>query len=296
MVNKIGFIGLGIMGLPMAKNLIKSGFDLLVFNRTPSRTKEIEQLGARVAFSPKEIAQNSDVVITIVTDSKDVEDVVLGQDGVIHGAWSGMTLIDMSTISPSVTRTVAGKLQECGADMLDAPVSGGESGAINGTLAIMVGGESSVFERCLPVLQGMGQRIVHVGANGSGQTVKLVNQILVAGTLNAVCEALVFAKRSGLDLEAALEVVKGGAAASWQLENLAPKIMEGDFSPGFMVKLVQKDLRLILEAASELQVSLPGTSMISQFYRAVEAAGEGDLGTQALVKVFERLSGIEARI
>jgi 3-hydroxyisobutyrate dehydrogenase len=142
----------------------------------------------------------------------------------------------------------------------------------------------------------MGQRIVHVGANGSGQTVKLVNQILVTGTLNAVCEALVFAKRSGLDLEAALEVVKGGAAASWQLENLAPKIMEGDFSPGFMVKLVQKDLRLILEAASELQVSLPGTSMISQFYRAVEASGEGDLGTQALVKVFERLSGIEARI
>ena len=173
MVNKIGFIGLGIMGLPMAKNLIKSGFDLLVFNRTPSKTKEIEQLGARVAFSPKEIAQNSDVVITIVTDSKDVEDVVLGQDGVIHGAWSGMTLIDMSTISPSVTRTVAGKLQECGADMLDAPVSGGESGAINGTLAIMVGGESSVFDRCLPVLQGMGQRIVLLGRMVQGKQLSL---------------------------------------------------------------------------------------------------------------------------
>ena len=179
--------------------------------------------------------------------------------------------------------------------MLDAPVSGGQWGAIQGTLAIMVGGEKATVEACMPVFQAMGQRIVHVGPSGAGQTVKLVNQILVAGTLNAVCEALVFGAKAGLDLEAAIEAVGGGAAGSWQLENLGKRIIRGDFDPGFMVKLQQKDLRLILEQGRQMHVTLPGAALVNQLYQALEAAGEGELGTQALARVHERASHVEAR-
>ena len=179
--------------------------------------------------------------------------------------------------------------------MLDAPVSGGQWGAIQGTLAIMVGGEKATVEACMPVFQAMGQRIVHVGPSGAGQTVKLVNQILVAGTLNAVCEALVVGAKACLDLEAAIEAVGGGAAGSWQLENLGKRIIRGDFDPGFMVKLQQKDLRLILEQGRQMHVTLPGTALVNQLYQALEAAGEGELGTQALARVHERASHVEAR-
>ena len=295
MVNRVGIIGLGIMGMPMAKNLLKAGFDLVAYNRTASKVQEVVREGAQAAASPREVAQQAEVTITMVTDSPDVQQVILGPDGVIHGVRPDTVVIDMSTISPSVTREIAARLKEHGAHMLDAPVSGGQVGAINGTLAIMVGGEAEVFERCRPVFEALGQRIVHVGPSGTGQTVKLVNQILVVGTLNAVCEALVFAKRSGVDLEAAVEAVSGGAAASWQLENLGRRILKGDFAPGFMIRLQQKDLRLILETARELQLPLPGTSLVHQLYRALEASGEDALGTQALVKVLERLSGVEAR-
>ncbi len=295
MVKRVGFIGLGIMGMPMAKNLLKAGFEVVAYNRTPGRVREVEQEGAQAAASPAEVARQVEVTITMVTDSPDVRQVVLGPNGVIEGVQPDGVVIDMSTISPKVTREVAARLRGRGAHMLDAPVSGGQRGAINRALAIMVGGEAAVLERCLPVFQALGQRIVHVGPNGAGQTVKLVNQILVAGTLNAVCEALVFAKRAGIDMEATLQAVSGGAAASWQLENLGPRILKGDFAPGFMVRLQQKDLRLILEEAAELSVPLPGTSLVHQLYRVLEASGEAELGTQALVKVLERLSGIEAR-
>ena len=292
----IGFIGLGIMGLPMARNLLKAGYPVVAYNRTSSKAEELATDGAATASSPKEVSQRASVIITMVTDSPDVEEVVLGQNGVIEGIQRDAVLIDMSTISPSVTRAIAERVEEKGGRMLDAPVSGGSWGAIEGTLSIMVGGEKSVFDRCLPVFQAMGKNIVHTGPSGMGQTTKLVNQILVAGTMNAVAEAMVFAASSGADLETTIEAVKGGAAGSWQLQNLGPRLIKGDFAPGFMVRLQQKDLRLILEGAREMRLTLPATALINQLFASLEASGNGDEGTQALVKVHERLAGIEARV
>ena len=292
----IGFIGLGIMGLPMARNLLKAGYPVVAYNRTSSKAGALAEDGATTTASPREVSERASVIITMVTDSPDVEEVVLGQNGVIEGIQRNAVLIDMSTISPSVTRAIAERVEERGGRMLDAPVSGGSWGAIEGTLSIMVGGEKSVFDRCLPVFQAMGKNIVHTGPSGMGQTTKLVNQILVAGTMNAVAEAMVFAASSGADLETTIEAVKGGAAGSWQLQNLGPRLVKGDFAPGFMVRLQQKDLRLILEGAREMRLSLPATALINQLFSALEASGNGEEGTQALVKVHERLAGIEARV
>ncbi len=293
MAEKVGFIGLGIMGMPMACNLIEAGHDLTVYNRTTARSDEIVARGARGVASPAELAGRCDIVITIVSDTPDVESVVLGEGGVIDGIRPGSVVIDMSTISPQATRRIAERLRDKGADMLDAPVSGGEQGAIAGTLSIMVGGEVAVFERCRPVLEAMGASVIHVGPAGCGQMVKLTNQILVAGTLNAVAEALVFARKSGVDLDRAIDAVKGGAAGSWQLSNLAPRIVERDFRPGFMIDLMQKDLGLVMAAADEMKVPLPATGLVHQMYYALQTAGEGSSGTQALVKVLERAAGVE---
>jgi 3-hydroxyisobutyrate dehydrogenase len=290
---KVGFIGLGIMGMPMARNLIKAGFDLTVYNRTRSRTDGPVSAGARRADSPGDVASETDVVITMVSDTPDVEEVILGEQGVIEGIKPDAVVIDMSTISPQVTQRIADCLQERKAHMLDAPVSGGEQGAIDGTLSIMVGGEAEVYERCLPVFNAMGRSIIHVGPNAMGQTVKLMNQILVAGTLNAVVEALVFAHKSGVDLERAISVVTGGAAGSWQLANLAPRIIKRDFRPGFMIDLMQKDIGLVLEAAATKNIPLPTTSLIHQMFYALQARGEGKSGTQALVKYLESAADIE---
>lgn len=292
----VGFIGLGIMGMPMARNLMKAGYSVVAYNRTASRAEELAGEGATAVGSAREVAQNAPVTITMVTDTPDVEAVVLGPGGVAEGIQRDGVLVDMSTISPSVTRTIAETLKEKGAHALDAPVSGGSWGAIEGTLSIMVGGDRAIYERCLPVLQAMGRSIVHTGPNGAGQTTKLVNQVLVAGTMNAVAEALLFAAKSGADLETTIEAVKGGAAGSWQLQNLGPRLIKGDFAPGFMVKLQQKDLRLILDAAREMHLSLPVTAVVHQLYASLEAAGLGDEGTQALVKAHERLTGVEARV
>lgn len=295
MEKTVGFIGLGIMGMPMARNLIKAGFEVIVYNRTASKTERIVSEGAKKAGSPRELAKESPVVITMVSDTPDVESVILGKNGVIEGIKPDSVVIDMSTISPQATQAIAAHLREKGAHMLDAPVSGGEQGAINGTLSIMVGGDARIFERCQPILKAVGKNIIHVGSNGMGQTVKLMNQILVVGNLNAVVEALVFAQKSGVDLEKAIEAVKGGAADSWQLANQAPRIIRRDFRPGFMIDLMQKDLKLIMEAAEMIRTPLPVTSLIHQMYYSLQAAGEGNSGTQALVKVMERLSGIEVR-
>ena len=295
MNEKIGFIGLGIMGAPMARNLLKAGFSVVVYNRTAAKAEALAKEGAGRASSPKEVAQECPVVITIVSDTPDVEEVILGQNGVIEGVSAGSVVIDMSTISPQATQRIAAKLEEKGAQMLDAPVSGGDRGAIAGTLAIMVGGEAEIFERCLPIFQALGQNIVHVGPSGSGQTVKLMNQILVVGILNAVVEALVFGQKAGIDLKKAIQAVKGGAAGSWQLEHLAPRILERDFRPGFMIDLVQKDLNLIMEAAHAMKMPLPTTSFIHQMYYTLQGGGEGTSGTQALVKFLERLAGVEAK-
>ena len=291
----LGFVGLGIMGLPMARNLLNSGYQVVAYSRTKSSVLTLENEGASSAETPKEVAEKCEIIVTMVTDSPDVEEVVLGSNGIIEGIQKDSVLIDMSTISPSVTRSIESKLKERDAHMLDAPVSGGSWGAIEGTLSIMVGGDEVVFERCQPIFEAMGKNIVHTGPIGMGQITKLVNQILVVGTMNAVAEALVYAAAAGANLETTIEAVKGGAAGSWQLQNLGPRIIEGDFAPGFMVNLQQKDLRLVLEGARELDLSLPVTALISQFFTSLQASGEGTEGTQALVKVHERLAGITAR-
>ncbi|MDD4877006.1 MAG: NAD(P)-dependent oxidoreductase, partial [Dehalococcoidales bacterium] len=220
-------------------------------------------------------------------------EVILGENGVIEGIKSDSIVIDMSTISPQATVKIAARLGDKEAHMLDAPVSGGEQGAINGTLSIMVGGDSKIFDRCQPIFKAMGKSITHVGSTGMGQTVKLVNQILVAGTLNAVVEALIFAQKSGVDLEKTIDAVKGGAAGSWQLTNLAPRIIKRDFRPGFMVDLMQKDLNLVMGTAEALKAPVPVTSLIHQMYYSLQSAGEGKSGTQALVKVMERIAGVK---
>jgi len=289
-MNKIGFIGLGIMGKPMAMNLMKAGFELVVYNRTESKMDELIKQGAVGVNSPKEVAEKSDIIITIVSDTPDVEDVILGEQGVIHGVKAGSVVIDMSTISPSVTKKIALKLKEKDADMLDAPVSGGDTGAINRTLAIMVGGEKEILDRCMPVLNAMGKTITHTGINGMGQVVKLCNQILVSVTNMAVSEAVLFAQKSGVDPHTMIEATKGGAAGSWQLANLGPKMVDEDFAPGFMIDLQQKDLRLVLEAASQINLPLPALSYVHQMYTSNQANGEGKEGTQALYKSVKRLS------
>ncbi len=293
MEKKIGFIGLGIMGMPMARNLIKAGFEVVVYNRTTSKAEQMASEGAKKADSPKELAKETPVVITIVSDTPDVESVILGENGVIEGIKPDSVVIDMSTISPQATQKIAACLKEKGAHMLDAPVSGGDQGAISGALSIMVGGEAQIFSRCQPIFEAMGKNIIHVGSNGMGQTVKLMNQILVAGTLNAVVEALIFAQQSGVDLEKAIDAVKGGAAGSWQLSNLAPRIIKRDFRPGFMVDLIQKDLRLVMSATEAVKTPLPVTSFIHQMYYSIQSAGDGKSGTRAFVKAMDRVTGVE---
>nr|MQY82261.1 NAD-binding protein [archaeon] len=235
-MKRIGFIGLGLMGAGMSKNLLKAGYPVTVWNRTASKMEPLVEAGAKAAGSPREVAENSDVVIGIVTDSPDVEQVLLGPDGVIHGAREGMICIDMSTISPITTREVSAKLAEKGVKMLDAPVSGGVIGANNGTLSIMVGGDEGVFDECLPIFEAMGKTITLVGGIGDGQVTKAVNQILVGTTMLGVAEALVFAKKAGVDVEKCHAAVSGGAAGSWQLTNNGGRVLRGDMEPGFKIK------------------------------------------------------------
>jgi len=290
-MQRIGFIGLGIMGRPMCHHLLKAGYPVTVYNRTKEKAEALAKEGAKTADSPATASADSEVIITIITDTPDVLEVILGDNGVIHGAKPGSVVIDMSTISPSATRSMAGRLSEKGIDMLDAPVSGGDTGARAGTLAIMVGGKKEVFQRCLPIFEVLGQSITHVGDHGMGQTVKLCNQILVSVTNLAVCEAILFAKKSGVDPGIMIEATQNGAAASWQLSNLGPKMIVRDFDPGFMINLQQKDLRLALESAREARLPVPGLGLVHQLYASNQAAGEGREGTQALIKSLERLAG-----
>lgn len=290
-MKRIGFIGLGLMGGGMSMNLLRAGFPLTVWNRTPSKMKPLLDASAEGAGSPREVAERSDVVVDIVTDSPDVEEVLLGPEGVIHGARPGTVVVDMSTISPSVTRRIAEELGKKGVRMLDAPVSGGDVGAREGTLSIMVGGDEEVYEECLPVFQAMGRTITHVGGNGMGQTVKLVNQILVGMNMLGVAEALMFARKSGVDLEKCLAAVSGGAAGSWQLTNNGAKLLRGDLEPGFKVKDYIKDLRLIMEAAADAEMPLMGTSVVQQMFRSLDAEGLRQKGTQAVIRAVEKLAG-----
>lgn len=295
MTERIGLIGLGIMGKPMSKNLLKAGFGLTVWNRTPGREGELKELGAKVAGSPREVAENSDIIITMVGDSPDVQEVILGENGVIHAVKAGSVVVDMSTISPQVTREIAETLQAKGVDMLDAPVSGGEKGAIEGTLSIMVGGDAAVLERVRPVFEAMGKRIVHIGEHGMGQVCKLANQIAVVLNNLSMSEALVFAAKSGADVNKVLEAIQAGAAGSWALNNYAPKILRRDFSPGFLVGLQQKDLKLVMEASREMNLSLPGTALTYELQKSLQAQGLEREGNFALVKIIEQLAGVQVK-
>ncbi|MCQ5377490.1 MAG: NAD(P)-binding domain-containing protein [Candidatus Methanomethylicia archaeon] len=284
---RIGFIGLGIMGLPMAKNLIKAGHSLAVYNRSRRPVDEMVALGAKGCSSSKEVASLSDFVITMLPDSPDVKDVVLGPSGVIEGLKPGTTLIDMSTISPKVSIAIALEIEKRSCEMLDAPVSGGQKGAVDGTLSIMVGGKKEVYERALPILKSLGRVIVHVGDHGAGETVKLCNQVICAINIVSMCEGMALCKKSGVDIEKMIQVVSGGLGASNIISSLAPKILQGDMEPGFKLKLQQKDLRLALELAESLKLPLVATGLAHQVFRIAESKDLGDKGTQALFKAYE---------
>ena len=292
---RVGFIGLGIMGRPMVANLIAAGYAPTVWNRSWAGVEACVALGAVAGESPRAVAEASDVLITMVTDSGDVEEVLVDGPGgdaeraAIAGLADGAVVVEMSTISPVVTRAIAGRLAERGVAMLDAPVSGGDTGAKAGTLSIMVGGEAAALERCRPILEAMGKTITHCGPSGAGQTVKLCNQVAIAGALLGVCEALALAQKSGVDAERMLEAISAGAAGSWQLSNLGPRIAARDFAPGFMIGLMQKDLRLALEAGDDVRQPLPNTSLVHQLYYQLQAQGADGDGTQALARVVEAL-------
>jgi 3-hydroxyisobutyrate dehydrogenase len=285
---RIGFIGLGIMGRPMALNLMKAGHSLTVYNRTPEKCSPLVDAGARRADSPHEAAEGCEIVITIVSDTPDVESVLFGQGGVADGAGQGTIVIDMSTVSPKATVGFARRLQECGCEMLDAPVTGGEKGAIEGTLTIMAGGKRDVFEKCLSVFQAMGKNIVYTGPNGNGQKTKLVNQIICACNIVSMTEGLRFAELSGLDLETTFNVVSSGSAASWILSSLGARILQNDFSPGFLIRLQQKDLRLVEESIKELDNEFPGTDLAYRLFTDALARDLGEQGTQGLINLYRK--------
>jgi 3-hydroxyisobutyrate dehydrogenase len=291
-MNRIAFIGLGIMGSSMASRLLDGGCALTVFTRTMSKAAGLISHGAKAATSPAEAATEADVVFICVTDTPDVQAVILGEHGINAAARPGLIVVDHSTISPSATREMAAVLASKNTQLLDAPVSGGDVGAKNGTLSIMVGGDEAAFEKVHPLLSMMGKTITHCGPGGSGQLTKLVNQILVSVTNLAVCEALTFAAMNNLDLSKTLAAVGGGAAGSWQLANLGPRMIAGDMKPGFMIDLQQKDLRLVLQAAGQSHTPALATSLVSQLFSAAQAEGRGREGTQALFKVLEKLANL----
>ncbi len=289
----IGFVGLGIMGHAMALNLVDAGFDVVVWNRTSSKADDLVSAGAASAHSPAEVASRCDVVMVCVSDTPDVEAVVFGTEGIAEGLVPDGLVVDHSTISPDATKRFAAKIAELGGHWLDAPISGGSEGAINGTLSIMIGGDATQVDRATPYLTAVGSTITHVGSTGAGQLVKAVNQILVVGNQLAVSEALLLAEAGGLDLRVTLAAIEGGAAGSWMLSNRGPQMIERDWRPGFTIDLQQKDLRLVLDAADGLGVPIPGTSLIFQLYRGLQERGLGSDGNHALVKALESLSGIE---
>ena len=294
MAQVVGFIGLGIMGRPMARNLLKAGYPLVVHNRSRAAVDELAAAGARAASSPRDVAGQCDVLITMLPNSPDVEAVALGPDGIIAGARPGLVYADMSTISPLVSQKVGGALEPRGVRMLDAPVSGGEKGAIEGTLSIMVGGDRAVFEQVLPVFQALGRTITYLGPLGSGGFTKLANQIIVALNLTALAEALTLARKAGLDREATLRALAGGLAGSRCLEQKTPNYLSGSYQPGFKVDLHYKDLGLIMEAARALGVPVPTTAVVQELFGALRVRGRGGLDHSAIITLLEDLAGLGA--
>ena len=294
MAQTIGFIGLGIMGRPMARNLLKAGYPLVVHSRSRGPVDELVAAGAQAGTSPKDVAGRSDVLITMLPNSPDVELVALGKDGIVEGAPSKMIFVDMSTISPLVSQKIGEALGAKGVRMLDAPVSGGEKGAIDGALSIMVGGDQAVFDSVLPILQAMGKTITRLGPLGSGGFTKLANQIIVAVNLTALGEALTLAKKAGLDRELTLKALAGGLAGSKCLEQKAPNYVAGSYKPGFKIDLHFKDLGLIMESSRALGVPLPCTAVVQELFSALKVQGRGGLDHSAVITLLEDLAGLPA--
>jgi 2-hydroxy-3-oxopropionate reductase len=294
MAQAIGFIGLGIMGRPMARNLLKAGYPLIVHSRSRGPVEELVAAGAKAGASAKDVAGQCDVLITMLPNSPDVELVALGKDGIIEGVRRGLVYIDMSTISPIVSQKVGQALVAQGVPMLDAPVSGGEKGAIDGALSIMVGGDQTVFDAVLPIFQAMGKTITRLGPLGFGGFTKLANQIIVAVNLTALAEALTLAKKAGLDRELTLKALAGGLAGSKCLDQKAPNYVAGSYKPGFKVDLHFKDLGLIMESARALGVPLPATAVVQELFSALRVKGRGGLDHSGVITLLEDLAGVSA--
>ncbi len=291
----IGFIGLGIMGKPMAKNLLKAEYSLIIHDKNPQPLEELVAEGAAKVPTSKDVAQNAEIIITMLPDSADSEEVILGKDGVLEGAGEGCIIIDMSSIAPLVSQKIAAEAAKKNVEMLDAPVSGGEPGAIAGTLAIMVGGKQEVFDRCLPILDVMGKSVVRVGEVGAGNFVKLANQIMVAANIEAIGEAFVLAQKAGIDPELVFKAVRGGLAGSNALEAKGPMIMDRNFNPGFRIRLHQKDLHNALLTGKELGVPLPVTGLIQQMLGALINQGRAENDHSAIVNFIEDLANVQVR-
>jgi len=292
MAQVVGFIGLGIMGRPMAKNLLKAGYPLVVHSRSQGPVEELVGAGAKAAGSPKDVASQAEVLITMLPNSPEVELVALGKSGIIEGARPGLLLIDMSTISPLVSQKVAKALEAKGVRMLDAPVSGGEKGAIDGALSIMVGGEKSDFDAALPGFQALGKTITHLGPLGAGGFTKLANQIIVAVNLTALGEALTLARKAGLDRSLTLKALGGGLAGSKCLEQKTPNYLSGTYNPGFKIDLHFKDLGLIMESSRALGVPLPCTAVVQELFNALRVKGRGGLDHSGVITLLEELAGV----
>ena len=284
---EIGWIGTGIMGAPMARRLLSAGHHVRVYNRTPHKARALTADGATVTSDAAEAARGAEVVFIMAPDTPDVESIVAKIEPVLA---RGHMVIDMSTVAPACEREIAARLAAAGVDYLDAPVSGGEPGAVEGTLTVMVGGDEAAFARARPLFEALGKRITHMGAAGAGQTTKLANQIAVALTLEATAEALIFARKGGLDPARVLEAIGAGAAASWQLNNLGPKIIAHDYRPGFFIKLIRKDLRLVAEAATQNGLALPGFALMTSMFNAAAAMGHDLDGTQAIAAALDRIA------
>lgn len=287
---KIGYIGLGLMGKPMAINILNAGYDLMVHNRSRGKVAELVKLGAKEGHSPKDVAEFADIVFTNLPDSPDVELVVLGKNGVIEGAHSGMIFIDNSTIKPATARKIAEELSEKGVACLDAPVSGGDIGAQNGTLTIMVGGDVAALNKAMPVLEVIGKKITHVGESGAGQVTKACNQIMVAAQMTAMAELLVFAKKAGVDPEKVVQAIKAGAAQCWSLDVKPPRLFEGNREPGFKAYMQAKDLGIVMDTAREYGIPLPATAVNTQLFDAMLAMGMQELDNSAVIGVIEKLA------
>ena len=292
---KIGWIGTGLMGNPMAKHLINAGYKLNVFNRSRQKAEELIEMGATWLDTPADIAADSEVIVTMIGFPKDVEEVYFGEQGIFKKLKQGTILIDMTTTKPSLAVKISEEAAKVGVEFIDAPVSGGQVGAINGTLSIMIGGKKEVVDAVIPLFEVFGKNMVYQGKAGAGQHTKMCNQVTIAGTMIGVCEGLIYGAKAGLDLNVMLAAISKGAAACWTLDILAPKIVNGDYSPGFSVDNLVKDLSIALEEAEAMHLSLPGLSLVKQLYMSLQDMGKGSLGTQSLYLVLEKMAKGESK-